>query len=153
MPLNHIPETFKGFQVWRLGWPCQGLDLEVLHPHLDRPGCGHRHPTGKTSLRMGEHGLNRMEPVFFQNNLVAGFIHAFLTETNLPGDSSFAEAAPDRQQSYTQLRLWLVGLSGLLEDQVLGEAANWTQRRWLCSRLVRSNPHGFTSALLFSASQ
>ena len=39
LPLDYIPEVFNGVQVWRLGWPWQGLDQVVLHPHLDWPSC------------------------------------------------------------------------------------------------------------------
>lgn len=28
---------FNGVQVWRLGWPWQGLDRVILHPQLNRP--------------------------------------------------------------------------------------------------------------------
>lgn len=75
LPLDHIPEVLNGFQVWRLGWPWQGLVLVVLHPHLDWPGCGMEHcPAVKNNPELGN--IVRAEgSKFFQDNSVHGLIH------------------------------------------------------------------------------
>ena len=96
-------QRFSMVQVWRLGWPWQGLDLVVFHPHLDCFGCVAWSIVllKKTILRVGEHCQSRRKQVFFQDNLIRGLIHASFTKTNLP-DSSLAEAPPDHHQSCTK---------------------------------------------------
>ena len=103
LPLDHIPEVFNGIQVWRLGWPWQGPDVVVLHPHLHWPGCVAWSIVllEKTLLRVGEHCQSKRKQVFFQDNFVPGLIHASFTKTNLP-DSNLAEATPGHHRSSTK---------------------------------------------------
>ena len=95
----------RGFQ-WGSGLEIglvQGLDLVVLHPHLDWPGCVELSIVllEKPILRFGEHCQSRRKQRFVQDNLVRGLIHASFTKTNLP-DSSLAEAPPDHHLSSTK---------------------------------------------------
>ena len=57
---------FYGIQVSKLGWPWQGPDLVILHPHLYWPGCVAWSIAllEKTLLRVGEHCQSKRKQVF-----------------------------------------------------------------------------------------
>ena len=130
LPLDHIPEVFKGVRAWSLGWPCQGIDLVVLHPQLDWPSwvAGALSYSKKTVLSVRGHCQNRRKPVLAQDNFVCGFSDASFARMNLT-DFSLAEAPSDHHRFSAKFHsrcktLQFVDLSRSL-------ANHWMTRCWI----------------------
>lgn len=97
LPLNYIPEVFRGVQVWRLDWLWQGVDLVVLHPRLDWPGwvAWSTVLLENPVLRDRDNFQSRRKEAFLQSNIVHGLICASVSILTLL-------KPPDHHQSSTR---------------------------------------------------